>query len=496
MLMRISTLLAMVLLVACASPAFDKPNVLFIAVDDLNDWVGALDGHPQTRTPNIDHLASRGVLFTNAHTAAPACNPSRVALMTGLFPTSTGVYLNNQPWRPVLPDAVTLPQYFMAHGYETLGAGKIYHDWFPDPDSWNDYFPSQTKNRPDDPLPDHRPVNGIPDTHPFDWGPVDVPEGEMGDAQVANWIIDRLQEDHDKPFFLASGFYRPHLPWYVPKAYFDRHPLDSVELPKILENDLEDVPAAGIAMAAWPGCFGETACRESWSGELLWKQTDHKNILEHDQWQQAVQGYLASIEFADAQVGRVIDALEQSTYADDTIIVLWSDHGWHLGEKSHWRKFSLWERSTRVTFLVVAPGVTEPSGRSPRPVNLVDIYPTLVDLVGLPTPSGLDGVSLRPLLEVPEASWERASLTTHGRGNHAVRGERWRYIRYADGSEELYDHGADDPEWHNLAGDPAYDDVKKRLSRWIPKEEALNAPSRQMSPPPVSRLIDERTNLQ
>ncbi len=213
--MRISILLAMVLSVACAPPAVDKPNVLFIAADDLNDWVGALDGHPQTRTPNIDRLASRGVLFANAHTAAPACNPSRAALMTGLFPTSTGVYLNNQPWRPVLPDAVTLPQYFMAHGYEALGAGKIYHGWFPDPDSWNDYFPSQTKNRPDDPLPDHRPVNGIPDTHPFDWGPVDVPEGEMGDAQVADWIIDRLQEDHDKPFFLASGFYRPHLPWYV-----------------------------------------------------------------------------------------------------------------------------------------------------------------------------------------------------------------------------------------------------------------------------------------
>ena len=292
--------------------------------------------------------------------------------MTGLFPTSSGVYLNNQPWRPVLPDAVTLPRYFMAHGYQALGAGKIYHGWFPDPGSWNEYFPSQTKNRPDD-----RPLNGIPDTRPFDWGPVDVAEAEMGDAQVADWVIGKLHEEHDQPFFLASGFYRPHLPWYVPPVYFDRHPLDSVELPKVLENDLEDVPPAGIAMA---------------------RREDHKNVIEHDQWQRAVQGYLASIEFADAQVGRVIDALEQSAHSNDTIIVLWSDHGWHLGEKSHWRKFALWERSTRVTFLVVVPGVTEPGGRSPRPVNLVDLYPTLVDLAGLPAPSGLDGVSLRPLL--------------------------------------------------------------------------------------------------
>ena len=475
MLVRIFIVLVLVLSVACAPAAVDKPNVLFIAIDDLNDWIGALDGHPQARTPNIDRLASRGVLFTNAHTAAPACNPSRAALMTGLFPTSSGVYLNNQPWRPVLPDAVTLPQYFMAHGYQALGAGKIYHGWFPDPGSWNEYFPSQTKNRPDDPLPDDRPLNGIPDTRPFDWGPVDVAEAEMGDAQVADWVIGKLHEEHDQPFFLASGFYRPHLPWYVPPVYFDRHPLDSVELPKVLENDLEDVPPAGIAMA---------------------RREDHKNVIEHDQWQRAVQGYLASIEFADAQVGRVIDALEQSAHSDDTIIVLWSDHGWHLGEKSHWRKFALWERSTRVTFLVVVPGVTEPGGRSPRPVNLVDLYPTLVDLAGLPAPSGLDGVSLRPLLETPDARWERASLTTHGRGNHAVRGERWRYIRYADGSEELYDHKADDPEWHNLAGDPGYDDVKSRLSRWIPEEEAPNAPTQEMSPPPVSRLIDRELDDQ
>ena len=458
-------IVATLFLVACttAAPktpsdeAPPRPNVLFIAVDDLNDWVGVLQGHPQARTPNIDRLASRGVLFTNAHTAAPACNPSRVALMTGLLPTSSGVYRNSQPWRPVLADAVTLPQYFMAHGYKAMGAGKIYHGRYPDPDSWNDYFPSQTKNKPDDPVPDKRPVNGIPNTRHFDWGPLDVGEASMGDAKVADWVIRQLGQEHEKPFFLASGFFRPHLPWYVPRAYFDHYPLDSIRLPEILEDDLADVPRAGLAMARRAG--------------------DHKNVTQHGQWRKAVQGYLASIEFGDAQVGRVIEALDRSSYKENTIIVLWSDHGWHLGEKEHWRKFTLWERATRVTFLVVAPGVTEPGGRSPRPVNLIDVYPTLVDLAGLPARSGLDGLSLRPLLENPAAEWERPSRTTHRRGNHAVRGERWRYIRYADGSEELYDHHLDDPEWRNLARDSRYADVKKRLSARIPETEAPEAPT-------------------
>ena len=270
----------------------------------------------------------------------------------------------------------------------------------------------------------------------------------MGDAKVADWVIRQLGQEHEKPFFLASGFFRPHLPWYVPRAYFDHYPLDSIRLPEILEDDLADVPRAGLAMARRAG--------------------DHKNVTQHGQWRKAVQGYLASIEFADAQVGRVIEALDRSSYKENTIIVLWSDHGWHLGEKEHWRKFTLWERATRVT---------EPGGRSPRPVNLIDVYPTLVDLAGLPARSGLDGLSLRPLLENPAAEWERPSLTTHRRGNHAVRGERWRYIRYADGSEELYDHHLDDPEWRNLARDSRYADVKKRLSARIPETEAPEAPT-------------------
>ena len=432
-----------------------KQNILFIAVDDLNDWIGPLKGHPQTKTPNIDKLASRAVLFTNAHTAAPACNPSRVALMTGQYPTSTGIYINPQPWRPVLPDVITLPEYLRDNGYTAIGAGKIYHGAYPDPQGWDDYFPSKEKTKPDDPTPENVPVNGIPKTSHFDWGPLPDEESQMGDAKVAEWIAGQLQSDHEKPFFLAAGIYRPHLPWYVPQKYFDNYPIEDIQLPAFLEEDLDDVPEAGIKMAKPDG--------------------DHAKVTKHDQWQKAVQGYLASIEFADAQVGKIIDALDKSKYKDNTIVVLWSDHGWHLGEKQHWRKFSLWERSTRIAFMVIAPNVTKP-GKSMRPVNSVDIYPTLLDLTGLPKKEDLDGLSLRPLLESPDANWERPSITTHGRGNHAIRDDQWRYIRYEDGGEELYDLENDANEWKNLASDEAYAEVKSRLSKWLPKSEAPSAP--------------------
>ena len=217
-----------------------RPNVLFIAIDDLNDWVASLGGHPDVKTPNLDKLAQRGVLFTNAHCSAPACNPSRASLMTGVLPSTSGVYHNPQPWRksPVLTGAATLPQHFMAHGYRVVGGGKIFHGRFPDPPSWHEYFPSQQKNKPDDPMPPNRPLNGIPKTAHFDWGPVDVPDKEMGDAKVATWAIGELHKKRDKPFFLGCGFFRPHLPWYVPQKYFDMYPLDTVTLPNINENDL------------------------------------------------------------------------------------------------------------------------------------------------------------------------------------------------------------------------------------------------------------------
>ncbi|MFH1719377.1 MAG: sulfatase [Planctomycetota bacterium] len=442
------------------SKSGEHPNVLFVAIDDLNDWIGCLGGHPDVKTPNLDRLAERGVLFTNAHCSAPACNPSRASLMTGILPSTSGVYHNPNPWResPVLKGAVTIPQHFMANGYSAVGGGKIYHGGFPDPPSWQDYFPSQQKNKPDDPMPANPPLNGIPNTSHFDWGPVDVPDEEMGDRQVAAWAAEQLGQQHDKPFFIACGFFRPHLPWYVPTKYFDMYPKDRVTLPNVNDNDLDDVPPIGRKMAKPEG--------------------DHKKVIEHNQWRKAVQGYLASISFTDTCVGRVIDALDNSNYADNTVVILWSDHGWHLGEKLHWRKFSLWEEATHNVLMVVAPGVTEPGQHCSRPVSMLDIYPTLIDLCGLSDKSGLEGRSLLPLLKDPEAKWDRPALTTHGRTNHSLRSERFRYIRYSDGTEELYDHRNDVMEWNNLATDPEYDEVKNQFAKWLPK---TNAPEVQKS---------------
>ncbi|MBT4484996.1 MAG: sulfatase, partial [Candidatus Latescibacteria bacterium] len=307
-----------------ASIKSDKPNVLFIAIDDLNDWIGCLGGHPDVKKPNIDSLSQRGVIFTNAHCAAPACCPSRTALMTGIRPSTSGVYTNAQPFRQskVLKNAVTIPQHFMAHGYHSLGTGKIYHGIYPDPPSWDDYWPSQMKTRPEDPMPENPPLNGIPNTRHFDWGPVDVSDEKMGDRQVADWTVRQLHRNHEKPFFLACGFYRPHLPWYVPQKYFDMYPPETITLPNVKVDDLDDVPPIGRKIARPGG--------------------DHTTVLKYNQWRKAVQGYLASISFVDACVGRVIDAFDKCRYRNNTIIVLWSDHGWHLGEKLHWRKFALW----------------------------------------------------------------------------------------------------------------------------------------------------------
>ena len=433
--------------------AAEKPNVLFIAIDDLNDWIGVLGGHPQSRTPNIDRLAKRGTLFSNCHCAAPACNPSRAALMTGIRPSTSGVYHNPQPWRKAMPEAVTLSQHFMQHGYQAIGSGKIYHGNYPDPASWDEYFPSKTKTRPHDPSPDGRPLNGIARTRHFDWGPLPVDDEDMADHQVVDWVADQLHRPHEKPFFLACGIFRPHLPWYVPQKYFDAFPLESIQLPKVMQRDLDDVPEAGRKMAKPGG--------------------DHSKVLSHGQWVRAVQGYLASIAFTDAQVGRLLDALDASAYRNNTIVVLWTDHGWHLGEKQHWRKFALWERATRTPMIFVVPGVTQENQRCSRPVNLLDIYPTLVELCGLQKRPELEGVSLKPLLIDANADWQRPSLTTHGKDNHALRSDRYRYIRYADGSEELYDHQQDPNEWQNLAGKESMSAVKAEFAKWFP---AVNVP--------------------
>ena len=453
------------LLVPGAIGADRPPNVLFVAIDDLNDWVGCLGGHPDVRTPNLDRLASGGTLFTNAYCSAPLCNASRASLLTGLRPSTTGVYTNSQPMRraEALRNAVTLPQHFMAAGYRVMGGGKIFHDQFPDPQSWHEYFPSPEKPRPPDPAPARRPVNGIPGAAHFDWGPLSEKDSEMGDYKVSSWAAGELKLYQPKPFFLACGIFRPHLPWYVPRQYFDLYPAEGVTLPNVKDDDLDDIPPSGRKFAKPEG--------------------DHRKVIEHGQWRKAVQGYLASITFADACVGRVLDALEAGPNSANTIVVLWSDHGWHLGEKLHWRKFALWEEATHNVLIISAPGVTQAGSRCRRPVSLLDIFPTLVELCGLPVRPGLEGRGLLPLLRNPAAATERPAVTTYLRGNHSVRSERWRYIRYADGAEELYDHSNDDLEWSNLAGRKEFEHVRMDLRRWLPASDAPDAPSEKVTDP-------------
>jgi arylsulfatase A-like enzyme len=434
----------------------NKFNVLFIAIDDLNDWAGCLGGHPGVHSPNIDRLASTGVLFTNAHCAAPLCNPSRAALMTGIRPSTSGVYDNSEHMldSPVSAEATTLPAHFRSHGYRTLGSGKIYHGACPDPEAWHDYSPSKTEIRHPDPMPANRPLNGIPDTRHFDWGPVDVPDNEMGDWKVADWVSRQIKQNHRQPFFLACGFFRPHLPWYVPKKYFDLYPLDQVVLPEVKPDDLEDVQMFARRIANPSG--------------------DHARVTGHAQWREAVRGYLASISFVDDCVGRVINALDASPHRDNTIVVLWADHGWHLGEKLHWRKFTLWEEATRNILFFRAPGLTSSRNFCNSPVSLLDIYPTLVELCGLSPIKTLEGNSLVTLLKDPASGWEAPALTTYGLNNHSVRSQDWRYTRYHDGTEELYDHRSDRHEWFNQADNPAYVNVKQDLSHWLPR---VNVPS-------------------
>lgn len=457
-----------------------KPNVLFIAIDDMNHWIGCMRGYPGLKTPNLDRLAQRGVLFTNAHCSAPSCNPCRASLLTGILPSTSGVYGNTQPWRksPVLKDAVTLPRHFMDNGYLVAGAGKIFHvtreGYFTRQD-WNEYkgikqkiisqmrkdvtdasLPtaqsSASKANPNPAKPPEWPVKGM-----F-WGPLDVPDEQMGDWQTTSWIIEQLDRKYDKPFFLACGISKPHLNWMVPRKYFDMHPVDKVALPEVKENDLDDIPETGK--------------------RLIFSHI-HESIINSNNWRSAVQAYLACISFVDVCIGRLIDALDKSPYADNTVIVLWSDHGWHLGQKHHWKKFVLWEEATHVPFMITAPGITRPNEKCSRPVSFIDIYPTLIDLCGMPPKNELEGKSLLPLLKNTKASWDRPALTTINRGKgvcHSLRSERWRYIRYHDGSEELYDHYNDKQEWENLANDPRYEKVKKDLIRWLPKTSAPPSP--------------------
>ncbi len=442
-----------------------RPNVLFIAVDDLNDWVGCLGGHPQAKTPNIDRLAAKGVLFERAYCAAPLCNPSRTAIMTGLRPSTTGIYGNLAWFRdiPKYKDWVTIPQYFRQHGYTAVTGGKIYHQAhgkFSDPIAWEEQY--STRVGTPHPPEAGRYQHGMRDLFSnkilarlIDWGPIEQPTEQTNDWRTADTAARFLQQEHDKPFFLACGIFHPHLPWYVPQKYFDMFPLESIKLPPRKEDDLDDIPPIGRRMAG----------------------TGFTIIRKHGQWARAVRARLASCAFADACVGRVLEALEKSRYRDNTIVVLWGDHGYHMGEKDHWAKSALWEKATRTPLIIHVPGVSKRGGRCKRPVSLLDLFPTLIELCGLPRRDDLDGHSLAPLVRNPDAEWPYPAVITHSPywygPNHAVCTERYYYIHYSDGTEELYDMKDDPNQWTNLAPNPEYLPVKTRLKQWLPK---VNAP--------------------
>lgn len=444
-----------------------QPNVLLIMVDDLNDWVKAFGGNAQAITPNIDRLAARAVRFDNAYCSAPLCNPSRASLMTGFDPIKSGVHGNNLHFRDQkgLEDIVTLPQYFAANGYATYASGKIFHSprgpsANPRPGSDPGSFEEEWRGGLGVPFPAEADrFKGIGQEAPktlknFDWAPIDVTDEETNDWQIANYGAELFAREHDKPFFLACGIFRPHLPWYAPKKYFDMYNVDDLKLPEMRENDLDDVPKGGQRMA---------------------KTRVHDVVLKQDKWKEAIRGYLASMTFADACAGHLLDALEKSAYANNTIIVLMGDHGWNLGEKTHWGKNALWEESAKTPLIIFDPARPKPIVTD-QVVSLLDVYPTLVSLCGLPAKEDVDGRDLTSILDKPAQENVGFAVTTKEAGNNSLRTARYRYTRYRDGGEELYDHQEDPMEWKNLAADPKAAETLKKLRKKLDDYKAsLNA---------------------
>ena len=445
-----------------------RPNILFIAIDDQNDWVGAFGGHPLAKTPHMDRLAARGTIFLNAHCQAPLCNPSRTSLMLGLRPTSTGIY-GLAPWfRTVeaLKDRVALPQHFKANGYRTLSTGKVYHGFGGGGKKGagaNVEFDvvgsaGGLGTKPPQKLVPPTPMGNNP---LVDWGvwPLDNDDTSKGDYQVASWTIDQLKSaPKDQPFFLAAGFFLPHVPCYATQKWFDLYPDDDSVLPKVKADDRDDTP------------------RFSWYLHWSLPEPRLKWVQENNQWRNLVRSYLACMSFVDSQVGRILTTLEETGQLENTIVVIWGDHGWHLGEKGITGKNTLWDRGTKVPLIFAGPGVSK-GGRSTQPAELMDMYPTLVELAGLPPRTDLEGISLVPHLKDAATNRERPAITSHNQGNHAVRSEHWRYIHYADGTEELYDMKNDPNEWTNVAGKTEFAAIIAEHRKWLPKIDLPPAPN-------------------
>ncbi len=447
--------LALLLLIcmccACAQEqAPDKPNVLFISIDDLNDWIEPLGGLDIAITPNFARLANRSMTFTNAHCASPACAPSRLAIMTGVHPARSDVMKNKGGdgpfWRqiPVLKNIATMEQFFDRQGYKTMAGGKIYHTLAPprtvinqaEPENWDFWFPSAhvpipfQVRAPDEVIFPEDMIGEAPDY--FTWGPISHGDEKMADYHIVEWANYELKENHERPWFMAVGITRPHDPWEVPQKYFDMYPLEDIPDLEVQENDLLDAYDHG-------------------------RRQLHKFILQNDQEKKVIQAYLACITFVDAMLGRLLDGLENSAYADNTILVVWSDHGMHMGEKENWEKFTLWERSTKVPLFISLPDGASDGRTSDLPVSLLDLYPTLAALVADSVPEHCDGTDLAPLLRGQAFDRDPVVMGYQFRQDnaYAVRSQRYRYIYYPTiGLEELYDHQTDPHEWQNLAYRP------------------------------------------
>jgi arylsulfatase A-like enzyme len=453
---------------ATAPPAARRPNVLFIAVDDLRPALGCY-GNAVVKSPHIDALARSGVRFERAYCQFPLCNPSRASLLTGRYPAATRITDNTDHFRAHLPDAVTLPEHFRAHGYVTLRAGKILHGGLDDERSWVE---GGEAPRPRAPTPAERAKSRQAEAerqgYVLDrpWKAVDG-EGEgLPDHKTASRAIELLEKHGDKPFFLAVGFVKPHTPFIAPKKYFALYDPKAIKLPV----DFAPRPTVGAGVPA--------VALNAKNSDLF---TGGEGDTRPEHAREAIAAYYASVSFVDAQVGRVLAALDRLKLRDRTIVAFFGDHGFHLGEKGKWSKHgSLYEAGTRVPFIVAAPRAAGNGKTSGRTVELVDLYPTLVGLAGLPPVRGVHGQSLAPLLANPQAPWEHAAYSVAGAfKGRSVRTERHRYTEWgADGElgAELYDHATDPHELKNLASDPRHKATVDGLRKLLRQSPAAARP--------------------
>lgn len=458
--MRPLLLLALLLPgLSCVSAEVTRPNVLMIAVDDLSDCISILQNHPGIKTPNFDRLAKRSVNFTRAYCAAPLCQPSRAAVSSGMAPNQTGIYKLTDSLQSSAPalHAISLEEQLKRHGYDTYLTGKYYHG---NPQSW---WPADriaamwTEKKP--PFSDHSPLlksgDQVMGAGVYAIGPAPGDMESMADVKILENTRGWLAQKHDKPFFIVNGISKPHLSFVVPQRFFDLYPLESVVVPEVIDKDFSDIPA-----------FVKASFLNHNDMEQFTKIS-----ATPDGMKRVMQAYMASISFCDWIVGQLLDSLDASAYAANTIVILWSDHGYHIGEKEKMHKQALWTQSSHVPLLIHVPGMSEDGKSCAAPVSLLDLYPTLNTLCHLDqqVPQTLAGHDITPLLKNPAQAWPYVGLTSHGQGNAAITDARYHYIRYADGSDELYDHQTDPREYHNIASQPEMAATVKKLAASIPK---------------------------